>query len=583
MSNVYKSPEFKDLKSRLAERLAGKSALESVSRWMCEHTTIKDKKFSFKDHEFQKQIADDLSPTLVVQKPTQVGMTELSVRIMLALCGIRRNFKVIYILPSAKFAGEFAKTRVDPIIETSTRLSSLIVKGADGAMMKRIGSSTMYMGGAATKGQAISRPADALFMDEVDFANQEVLTSYEGRLGHALDPMRRKFSTPTLSGYGINKELLISDRHRYLVKCERCETWQAPDFNKDVHIPGFEAEEFKLFTREHLTDPAIDIQNAVMLCQKCKKPIDNSLKNPDRRMWVPQITEVQTIRGYEVKPCDLPMYNTTPVMVSRFANYADAEDFWNFSQGEVYDSDENQVNVDVVSNCFTLPIQEEVSGLCMGVDVGKHRCHVMIGKGNNVFFRKTLKIEDGEFLDQIKTLYLAHKCVQGVIDIGPDSSLSRGLHNAFGTGFLMCAYRKDVSADPWYYSVQEDKGVVSMQRTKGFNMLVQDLNRRAWKFTPGADKAEVLSQFLGMKRLKKEDTDEGDLRVIWEKVGDDHYLHALMYLQVAIHVAEGAHRGVSSAVAAPMLPSISGVEVSSHQPNSQDMTARELFSMFHVR
>ena len=584
MRSIRKSPEFKDLKARLGERLAGTSALESVSRWICEHTSLEDKKFSFKNHEFQTQIADDLSPTVVVQKPTQVGMTELSVRIMLALCGIRRNFKVIYILPSAKFAGEFAKTRVDPIVETSTRLSALVVKGADGAMMKRIGTSTMYMGGAATKGQAISRPADALFMDEVDFANQEVLTSYEGRLGHALDPMRRKFSTPTLSDYGINKELLVSDRHRYLVKCERCNTWQAPDFNTDVSIPGFHAEEFKLFTKEHLRQPEIDISNAVLLCQKCCRSIESSLRDPSRRRWVAQVTEVQMIRGYEVKPFDLPMYNTTPILISRFANYADEEDYWNFCQGEVYDSEENQVNADIVSTCFTLPAQQsEISGLCMGVDVGKHRCHVMIGKGREVFHRYTLRIEDGEFLDQIKALYLQHKCIQGVIDIGPDSTLSRGLHTAFGDGFLMCAYRKDIAADPWYYTLDEDKGVVSTQRTKGFNMLVKDLNRKAWSFTPGSDKAEVLSQFLGMKRLKKDDTDEGERTTVWEKTGDDHYLHALMYLQVAIHVAEGAHKGVSSAVAAPILPGIAGVEISSYQPSSQDVTTRELFSMFHVR
>jgi hypothetical protein len=583
MANVNTFPEFVDLKARFAERLAGTSALESVSRWICEHTSLEDKKFSFKNHEFQSQIADDLSPTVVVQKPTQVGMTELSVRIMLALCGIRRNFKVIYILPSAKFAGEFAKTRVDPIVETSTRLSAMVVKGADGAMMKRIGTSTMYMGGAATKGQAISRPADALFMDEVDFANQEVLTSYEGRLAHALNPMRRKFSTPTLSGYGINKELLVSDRHRYMVKCEHCSTWQAPNFNKDVHIPGFEGEEFKVFTKEHLMQEGVNIHEAVLLCQKCKKPLDGSLRDPERRQWVPQVTEVQTVRGYEVKPFDLPVYNTTPTLISRFANYADEEDYWNFCQGEVYDSEENQVNTDIVSSCFTLPAQqvEAINSLCMGVDVGKHRCHVMVGKGREVFFRYTLRIENGEFLDQIKELYIRHKCIQGVIDIGPDSTLSRGLHTAFGSGFMMCAYRKDVASDPWYYTLDEGKGVISMQRTKGFNMLVKDLNRKGWRFTPGSDKAEVLSQFLGMKRLKKDDTDEGERTSVWEKTGDDHYLHALMYLQVAIHVAEGAHKGVSSVVAAPMLPGIGGVTIHSGH-SSSELTTRDIFSMFHV-
>lgn len=555
--------EFEDLKSRLAERLGTKSALDSVGDWICRHTRISDAPYSFRNHEYQEHIANDLSPTLVAQKPTQIGFSELSVRIMLALCGIRRNFKVIYILPSAKFAGEFAKTRIDTVIETSERLSNMIVRGSDGAMMKRIGSSIMYMGGAATKNQAISRPADCLIMDEVDFANQEVLTSYEGRLAHCENPMRRRFSTPTISGYGINKDLSISDQMRYLVKCS-CGHENAPDFNKDLFIPGFSENygEFKLFTKEHLTSEEINVSEAHLRCQKCHGPLTKALLDPSKRRWVATHTGTQRIRGYEIKPFDLPRYNSIPDLIYRFANYADEEDYWNFCQGEVCDSDENQVSKEIMSNQFTLDATTLPSNLCMGVDVGRANCHVFIGTQGKVFRRFTLNISDGEFHVQLSNLFKEYKCIQGIIDIGPEASIGRTLRAEFGDQWLMCSYRKDIHNDPWYYSVQEDKGVVSMQRTKGFNLLVKAMNRKQWTLAPGPDKATVLNHFVGMKRVKKDD-EEGGREALWEKVGDDHYLHSLMYLQVALDVADKAHDGVHSKISVPVLPGLGGVSLGS--------------------
>ena len=583
MSSLLQIPEFVDLKSRLTERLGGASVLQSTADWICSHTRLDDRKFSFKDHEFQRAIADDLSPTVVAQKPTQVGFTELSIRIMLALCAIRRNFKVIYVLPSAKFAGEFTKTRIDPIIESSTRLQAMMVRGADGAMMKRIGTSTMYMGGAATKQQAISRPADCLIMDEVDFANQAVLTSYEGRLAHALDPMRRKFSTPTLSDYGINKALSLSDRMRYMVLCRSCNEWQAPNFEKDLYLPGFSEihQSFKEFSKEYLTSPDVEIDNAYLRCPKCSADLTQDLNDPERRQWVATNTLTQLDRGYEIKPFDLPRYNTIPKLIRRFGDYADEEDYWNFAQGEVYDSDTNQVSPTIVSNCFSLPPQEAVDGLCMGVDVGRSRCHVMVGVKGKVFFRHTLRIEEGEFHRQISALFRQYKCVQGVIDIGPEASIGRTLREEFGDWWYMCAYRKDITADPWYYSVQEDKGVVSVQRTKGFNMLVKSLNSSQWQFCPGPDKATVISQFTGMKRIKQDDDEDGRAAT-WVKLGDDHYLHALMYLQVALDVAYGDHNAVSSGV--PVLPGISGVSLGSSRVSAgHTVGLRDTFLRYGVR
>lgn len=581
MSNLSKDAGFKELKSRLRERLGGVNSLSSVSDWICEHTYLNDSKFSFREHEFQKAIADDLAPTLIAQKPTQVGFTELSVRIMLALCGIRRNFKVIYILPSATFASEFSKTRVDPVIESSPRLSGMVVAGSNGAMMKRIGTSIMYMGGAATKSQAISRPADALIMDEIDFANQEVLTSYQGRTRHSKDPFLRKFGTPTVSNFGVNAELLKSDRLRYSVKCEHCSKWSVPSWNTHVRVPGYEGKEFKGFGKEHLNDASIRAHEAYLECEYCKKSLNHSLLSPDRRLWVPTNNSIQLVRGYEIKPFDLPTYNTIPKLVSDIAGYADEEDYWNFVQGETSDSDENQVSTDLVSRGFVLPALDNIEGLCMGVDVGAKKVHVTIGKDKKVHWYKTLYIQDGEFLPRIITLFKQHNCVQGVIDIGPDYSLSRGLYTEFGELFTRAVYVKGAPQDPDYFKVKENEGVVTVQRTKAFDLLVKDLNKGQYQFANMRDKADFLTHLQGMKKVKQDDSDTNTRQAQWIKTGEDHFFHSLQYLQVAIALASGEHAAVSSSEV-PVLPEFAGVGLGSLRSNAAPKSSRnsELKSIY---
>ena len=502
---------------------------------------------------------------------------------MLAMCGIRRNFRVIYILPSARFAGEFAKTRVDPIIETSERLSKMIVAGADGAMMKRIGSSTLYMGGAATKAQAISRPADCLIMDEVDFANQEVLTSYMGRIAHSLDPIVRKFSTPTISGYGINAELERSDKRRYFVRCEHCGTRQAPDFNKAVRIPGWDHSlTFRNFSKADLINPEYQITESYLECESCQKSLTASLLDPANREWVSTNQAVQLRRGYEIKPFDLPRYNPISKLVSRFGDYSDEEDYWNFVQGETFDSDENQVALEALDGMFSVTSQENPTSPCMGVDVGRHECHVLVGVPGLITAAYVLSISDGPFAEQIASLYRHHGCVQGVIDIGPEASIGRDLHSQFGNGFLMASYRKDIPQDPGYFSLPEDSQVVSVQRTKCFNRLVKALNRGEWKFVPTPHKSTICRHLRGMKRLRQ-DSEEG-VSSGWVKVGDDHFLHALGYLQTACDLGEVSGSGKVQFAA---LPSIAGVDIggsltSRERPSGMVISggSRQIFGVF---
>ena len=541
------------VKLRLAERLSSTSAIDNVPQWLTQHTSLAGKPFSFKDHEFQIDIARCTAPSAVIKKPSQVGLTELQVRIALALCGIKRHFSLIYVFPSAKMASKITKTRIDPIIEGSPTLSGMLVKGADGAELKRLGSSFLYIQGASHVGQAISVPAQMLMMDEYDFCDPDTVTAYYSRMRHASEPMDRKFSTPTVSDYGVDKELQATDMRRYMVRCEHCSKWVAPDFRKDVRIPGFD-NDFLMFLPSFVAE--YDVSAAWLACSECGKDLWASLCDPSRRQWVKQRYQAQLPPGFEVKPYDLPLYNTIPRLVADKAKYASEEDYWNFVQGETFDTDETQVNAEVAARSFVLAASSEAkaqSGLCMGVDVGKHRCHVVIGKrfasGEHssppaprvqVLHAQELRISDGPFNEQIAQLYLEWNCVRGVIDIGPDYTLSRSMHARFGDAFLMGVYVPDVEKDPGYAKVDDVKGTINLQRTKSFNLMVKEMNAGHWQWVRSSLQPMIQEHLRGMKRIsKKAEEASGDKKAAWVKTGDDHFLHAAMYLRSALSLLEG--------------------------------------------
>lgn len=563
---MAKSSQFKDLFTRISDRLGGESAIWAVAEWLTKHTKLAGRPWSFKDHEFQLAICNETAPHAVIQKPTQVGLTELSLRISLALCAIRQHFGLIYVFPSAQFAGEVSKTRVDPIIENSERLSSLLVAGANGAHAKRIGTCTFYMGGAATKGQAISRPVQALVMDEKDFCNQSVLTAYNGRLRHVLEQDRivREFSTPTVSDYGINGSLEKSTHKRYMAKCVHCGEHQAPDFNTQITIPGWDKDEFKFFSKDDLMNPEILVTQSYLRCRRCGKDLLPALASVDRE-WVP-IHPGRSIVGYAVKPFDLIKYNTIPSLVRSYGQYTDEADYWNFVQGETFASGTNQVNLELMTKQFVLPWVEEDTppyGLAYGLDVGATYCYAMAGirvvengfTKTKVIWRRRYYANDGAFLGQVIADLEKLQITRGVVDIGPDASLSKALRD-HGPGWFDAASYVNDSRDKLEYFERNDSGVVRVQRTKGFNALVKEMNEGRWEFAVGPDKSTVVSHLGGMKCVSQ-NTDEGDVKKQWVKVGDgeDHYLHAAMYLKTALDLLDS----VVGEHTAPVLPGLSGV------------------------
>ena len=267
-------PQAKALLNRAKMSVQEIRDLSGLSRWIEEHTQNPKeitKPWGYTDHEYQIDILNDDRPKVSIKKCSQVGLSEVAVRMALGLLCVMPNSTAIYTLPSSKFASKFSKARIDPVIKHSKFLKPLVPAATNSSELKLIDNSFLYITGSFGQTAAISVPADILVRDEIDFSNQKALSTFASRLGHAKDGgITRDFSTPTVSGYGISKAYNVSSQARYMVLHDRCGQWVAPVFLEDVVVPGFD-NDLKLFEPADLENYTYRVDEAYVKCPHCHK------------------------------------------------------------------------------------------------------------------------------------------------------------------------------------------------------------------------------------------------------------------------------------------------------------------------
>lgn len=557
----------KDYYHRIYDGVKDRSAFGRLSFWLEKNTTIYDKPFSFDGHEFQREIIDSVHPSQNVMKPSQVGMSECTARLTLAFLAVTRNMTGIYTLPTMGEAQKFSKSRLDPIIEGSKTLTNLMVSGSDSSMLKRIGTSHLHMAG--TFGKAlISIPASLLVNDEYDFSDPENLKTAESRLSHSpiydedldIRGIRRRFSTPTLPGIGIDKEYKKSDQRKRLCKCKHCKKWVNPSFF-DIVFKGYDVnlKEVSAVELETLDTKGI-IDTAILLCPSCHNPLTRANLQPEYRQWVAEFPNVRAQEGWQVNPLDLPNYHTPVSLVRKRISYGDEiGHFYNFTLGLTYADASNsvletavKVNT-ILSTMF--PDSANTAGCIAGLDVGK-TSWLTVGKlmriGDeehiHIFWKEQIHVKQYGEADLVTTVYKRvqqFKIVKLCVDSMPYTSDMLRLQSMLAEGqCLLVSYTLQDKKLPDFV-VDDKKWEISANRTKCFNNLVKKVNTGLIKYDDHPETIILEKHLQGMKRVDRL-LENGDVESNWEKVGPDHYMHSLGYLNMAASMVQaGIYTGFS--------------------------------------
>ena len=544
---------------RLRMQLYEARDFTGIPKWLSTHTTQPNdpsRPWTFHEHEYQPEVLADTTPEISMQKCSQVGASEIWVRMMLAMMAIAKKITIIYILPTTAMSRRFAQDRINGVLMDSRTLRELVDRDLNNNEQKRIGRSLLYISGTVGKVSAISVPAQALFRDEVDFCNQRVLSTFDSRLGHnkAGESLKRSFSTPTVFKYGINLLFEQGSQAHYATRCRHCMGWMKLDYFRDVVIPGFDGS-LREFERTDLLNPAVRVDEAHFLCPLCRHRLKHeNFLDPAKRRWIHTFPSRTDHHSYQVIPIDVAAINPLSHTLEQLAKYESKKDWVNYKLGLPFeDAESSFLEEQMIENATTLhfPRLEDgpfngirlVSGAYLGLDVGKTSWLTITVPndrgGEDVIYQERIR-QDGNNYAGTRTMQLfkAFGCVCGVVDAGPDISLAAYLVKEGQGRFYACRYytgpSKSLKTLDVLVARDEEQGLVTVNRTALYDALVRKVNKGNTRLSKRSSEYEIARQHLkSFKRIETRDSDVGEIIVQWVATDEDHYTHSLGYADVA--------------------------------------------------
>lgn len=523
----------------LEARYPSDSTAMPMSEWITTHTHLRGKKFSFKDHGFQKQITDDLHTDLSVIKISQVGATEVQLRKFLAF--LRRNTGVsgIFSLPSQPMRDRLSQTRVKSLVESEEIFNPLALsKPVRQKSIYQIDQSFGYFTGA-TEGEATSIPADILFIDEIDLADQGMLGLFQSRLQASKWKITQRFSTPTYVGYGIDAHYQASDQHEYMCKCGSCGHWQVPLWTpRFMHLPGFRAE---AETSEQMAQlaadeiEAIDLDNAYVRCEKCSRPLDLA----SNREWV-AVHPTRRTRGYRIRPFSTTNI-TIPYIFEQLNRYRIAENlrgFFNTVLGEPFNDGNARLSEDDIRACMispAVPSELPEGPMLIGGDVGQV-CHIVIGTANHIV--EMVQVPQSELRDFILGRLATYPIIAGCLDMYPYTPLVEEIRDASGKVIMPMAYATTPNVAPLRENKDEFDETTHFiaHRTKAIDAVAKDIRTRQYRLSGYGGHGSLLVNHL-RDMIRIETPDEPP---VWNKLsGQDHFFHAMVFHRLAVRMKLG--------------------------------------------
>jgi hypothetical protein len=528
---------FSDFLQRLDRRYSVETAGMTLSEWVCVNTRLRGRPFSFKGYEFQRQIVDDEHPDLSVIKPSQVGLSEVQIRKILAML-MRRTMTAIFTLPNEKMFKRMSQTRIQPLVTEnpvfSPEGSEKLVRSMN---LMQFGRSFLHITGA-TEGDATSTPADAVFNDEVDLTDPEMLSLFNSRLQNSDLKIRQKFSTPTFNGYGIDLEIQNSDMHEYMIKCSACNHYQVPEVTRDfIRIPGLPDHINKIDEIDVKVAEMCNLHDSYVMCEKCHRPLD--LADFERREWVAKHPHRMS-RGYIVRPFSTARLDVGYI-IQQLLDYKKRDQvrrWYNTVVGLPFTDAQARLTIKEVEDVMEQEAVPDVGDApcAIGIDVGQV-CHIVVGKGASIdsmrpILFKTVPVN--ALQETIDDLFTKYRIIAGCIDRLPYTP----------TAEAVMAKSKGIIVPVEYIMGSEVKLVkdafgnlthAQVNRTKQLDTVVRQIrNKQLLMAGYGYQKQTIINHLRDM--VREEEPEEA---AVWIKLtGIDHYFHALGYLLMALRVKE---------------------------------------------
>jgi len=531
-------------------------------------------KWSFKGHEWQKDVSDDTTREQATQKCSQIGFSEIYIRKALGMVA-HYNLNATYVMPTKEMINSFVPARFDPVILNSPKLRSMITKRNNTSHKMFKNGKNLYISHSNSEAARLSTALDMVIMDEFDRCDDSNYDAWPQRLGHSEYKIYDCFSTPTVSDYGINALFKQSDQKYYMIKCLACNEWQVMTFPDSIkfkkgllNLPPFHPEMpqrtgvDKLDWKHKYLD-----REPYIGCKKCDKRLDRT--RSELKEWVATY-ESKGVSGRQISRFNVPWDPVTKrghnavTILDVFFQMNGLLEFYNQVLGEPYDKTSDSINRENLLQCcaseasgFTSLMKRSEGITFMGIDQGKN-LHITIYRVNGVFLdliyaeeKAMARGDDGqafgldEVVSEVRELCERFNTVRGVCDGSPDINLPRALAEALPGVFCWAFFNKNLNA----YTEPTDKNkAIGINRTWVLNSVSNMVKKSHSQFelrVPSnfyktSEGKEFESHFRSAKKsiIEKGDHTTGIIKkeTVWIKKKNeaDHYLLSSCYALVAV-------------------------------------------------
>lgn len=508
------------------------------------HRTHKGLTLDFAGLPWLRDLYADTSPSLVIRKSAQVGVTEFLTAKAFYLA--EKGQSGLYVMPITLGMYTFVQNRVNRSILSSSYYTSLVqhAKGSDSTALKHIGAGALKFVGSNSPSSFIEFPADFVMIDEYDRCDQDNIQMAYDRLKATFgerETIRMEASTPTFPDYGIDARYKASDQREVMVPCPTCGEWQVIDWFTNVveEVAG----EYRLRDAQWMPDCGRDVRS---FCGFCGEPWEDRAALLLRGRLEKQNPSAKLAGYFPHRLLDpktpLATLWTNPEQKGFHDARGDASKLmvcYNSDLGLPYRPEGAGISVDDLNGCrgeFLLPssLPAGAGTVTAGVDVGKRYLHVRISSYPNDV-RTAAYIGTVSNFSDLKGLFARYQVTLAVIDLNPETHKVRELQEEIPFLYA-CQFVRDMNSRGIEVRTEEPTRTISIDRTMICDRLVATYKVKECRLPVNAETLDSGQYYRHMTcPIRIEQESKGQRYAVWTErnSGRDDYFFAEVYDLVA--------------------------------------------------
>ena len=501
---------------------------------------------------WQIAILNDQHPNKVIIKSRQLGLSEIGVAevIWFADRHSEDEIKALYTFPTNRQLDTFVKTRIDPQF-TSGYYASIVDARKSSMKEKQLRDSFLIFRSSSKSGSVEGVDIDYLSLDEYDRVPSQAEDSAVESMASSKFKILRRWSTPSVPDYGIDKLFKKSDMKYYMHECTHCQylnQMKYSDYNpNDLESSG----NIRLINPDGINRDNGEIEDNTydFVCQKCGKHLDRWYNG----RWVALHPERKSISGYMISQMNA-VWVTADALKRKEAESRSIQTFHNYVLGEPYqDLNMAVFDKDVYGNLSEFNKEpsynrDDYSKIAVGIDWGTHENHIVVmglNSLNETEIIRLIRINVDNNYNNIngdinKTIVEIAPYKPDIIlaDLGYNGTKVNRLLSEFGAGKVFGVNvnpaRSKGEVMPVFSEAKYQVTIDKLTNNLFFINQLKSGNINLWNNPKDSEIQRFTEHWKAVVIRDVEDDDTGEIYKEITRKGADHYAQSAVYALVGM-------------------------------------------------